>query len=699
MAGGSFFSELRRRKVLQAAAIYGAVAWGVTEIIVTVTEQLYLPRWVSTLAVISFVVGFPVVMFLSWTFDITSEGIKRTDVASRRGKASIALSMFFLLAGTYGLFMLIKPSLESSRQNSSQTDIIPNSIAVLPFENTGQDAGDAYLSKGLSDGLRDQLGRLAELRVAARSSSVAALDRGMDAISAAANLGVEHLVEGNMRRQRNRLQVSVQLIEGRTGLVVWSANYDRGTKELLNMQQAIFDEIVRTVLPGVTSTESVPATRDADANELMLLANYYEQQVRSRQVVDNETLLEAIRLYRQATEIDTESALAHSRLAGTLLYLGDIDAAEAPIRTALVLDPKLSEVQNTLGEFHWARGDDEAGSAFRRAVELNPQNSDALHNYASLTWMTIAGQTSGIDPGELFQRALTWDRLSLSRYSALGDFLGKEGRVDEVRPLIQEIIALFDDAESFRVVAWLHELIGELDLAIAWTMKAREKEPDNSDHVEKLADLFAQIGDAKTALLLEPSPSLGLLLNLRRYDELIDAAEFMMIEDPDDIEIRYLLAFAYVAVGDFEPAIYVLSSTGLPDTVLNDRARSVSEIEAFMTLINALAGSEIPEAVELAQSLAQWQEKLPWWGDIGWIALYRSCNYAILGQHEKALQLLPRIKESARLRRFPVLRDSWCFRQYAENTVYLNIVNDLQTRQAELRSKLPATLAAIGISP
>ena len=99
----TLFGELRGRKVFQAAAIYGAVAWGFTEITVTVVEQLFLPQWVSTLAVIGFVVGFPVAMFLSWTFDITSEGIHRTAVSSRRGKASIALSMLLLVAGTAGI--------------------------------------------------------------------------------------------------------------------------------------------------------------------------------------------------------------------------------------------------------------------------------------------------------------------------------------------------------------------------------------------------------------------------------------------------------------------------------------------------------------------------------------------------------------------------------------------------------------------
>jgi hypothetical protein len=92
MSDNSFFGELRKRKVVQTAAIYGAVAWGVTEVLVTVVEQPFLPQWVSTLTVIGFVVGFPVAMFLAGTFDITSEGLQRTTVTSRRGAASIAVS-------------------------------------------------------------------------------------------------------------------------------------------------------------------------------------------------------------------------------------------------------------------------------------------------------------------------------------------------------------------------------------------------------------------------------------------------------------------------------------------------------------------------------------------------------------------------------------------------------------------------------
>jgi TolB-like protein/Flp pilus assembly protein TadD len=699
MADTSFFAELRERKVPQAAAIYVAVAWGVTEIVVTVVEQLFLPQWVATLAVIGFVVGFPVAMFLAWTFDITSEGIQRTEIKSRRGQASIALAMVLLIAGTGGLFLLIKPSIETTGSDPSSVEILPNSIAVLPFENAGGNEDDNYLSAGLSDELRDQLSRVSGLRIAARSSSVAARERGMDAVDASGRLRVAHLVEGSVRRQRNVLRVSVQLIDGRSGLSVWSDTYERGANELLAVQQTIAEEIVSYVLPEADSVATAPATLDANANELMLLAQHYENEVRDRSIRDDATLLKAINLYREATEADPESALAFSRLARALLYLGDLEAAEAPIFKAMSLDPNLSEVQNTLGEYYWARGLPGDLAAYERALELNPHSADALANYAYRTWLSLEAHEKGwANPGPLFRRALELDPLSLSRHAALGEYLGKDGYVEEVLPVIENIRDLFDSAESHRIVGWLYELIGEMDLAIAWTIKARDMEPGNPDHVDKLADLYALIGDVETALQLTPEPGLGVLFQLRRYDALIDAAQLGMIDYPDDPSIRYLLGFAYVAVGEFELAIHVLGSTGLPDTALDDQARSVLEIEAYLTLINAMSASDIPEAVALAKDLASHRERTEWWGDVGWIGFFRSCNFSILENDEEALHWLSRIKESPRLRPDPYLRDSWCYKRFADHPVYQDVLDYQDRRRAEYRAQLPATLEEFGVS-
>jgi TolB-like protein/Tfp pilus assembly protein PilF len=449
MAEQSFFAELRKRKVVQTAAIYGAVAWGLTEVLVTIVDQLFLPQWVATLAVILFVVGFPVAMFLTWTFDVTAEGIQRTAVASRRGKASIALSMILLLAGTTGLFLVIKPALDNRAPRDGLVMASPNSVAVLPFDYSGSNPADNYLGPGFSDELRDQLGRVDGLRIAARSSSIAAVQKITDAKLMAQQLGVSTILEGSMRRRGDILTVSVQLIDGASGLAIWNNSFDRDRRELLNVQRDIAAAVVRNLLPGSDQPIAEPATQNATANELLLLARQLEQQVLEREDVDFETLERAVHYYRRATEADPESALAQSRLAGALLYLGDNDRAEAHASAALLLDPGLAEVQYTFGRVLFARGSPNMGEPIARAVELNPNLPDALHDYAFWHWFNVG--IEGVD--DLYRRALELDPLNPARYAALGMFLAINDRHDEARSLIEQMQNTFDNATGYRAIA------------------------------------------------------------------------------------------------------------------------------------------------------------------------------------------------------------------------------------------------------
>ena len=690
MPGDSFFSELRKRKVVQSAAIYGAVAWGVTEIVVTVVEQLFLPQWVSTLTVIVFVVGFPVVMFLAWIFDFTAEGIRRTEVSSRRGTAGIVFSLLLLVAGTAGLFFLIRPTLQQREAEAAALDILPNSVAVLPFENAGLDPGDAFLGAGLSDELRDQLGRMAGIRVAARSSSQAVVDRQLGALEVSEQLRVASIVEGSIRRQGGVLRVSVQLIEGRSGLATWSRTFERSASEMLMVQQAIAEAVVAALLPNSSETVAAPATWDPAASELMMNARAYERQVRAREDIDVELLLKAAQLYRQATEADPESALAHSRLAGTLIWLGDLEAAEASILRATIIDPNLSEVQNTLGELYWARGQPQAGEAWARAVELDPDNPDALSNYATWRWYRI--RIEGVK--ELYERALELDPLNLERYTQLGAFLASENYPAEARGVMARVEARFDGAAAWRLIADLNARLGEVDRAIAWAIRARDLEPADASHTQALAEYLADIGDFETALSLDPG-GIGILFKMRRYDEVIERAEMLMIDFPEDMWLRTILAISYNATGNYESAIHVLSTTGLPDSVLNGW-RSTEEWDGFMALMNALyAQGEI----DLAQELARWSEEYGWTPSLDWwISLPVACQFAILGQDEEALQYLQRARQSPRLAWDPWLMDFPCFERFADDPVYQATVRHFDERRAQLRERLPATLAEFGVA-
>ena len=566
----------------------------------------------------------------------------------------------------------------------------PNCIAVLPFANASSDPDDAYLSEGFSDELRDQLGRVAGLRIAARSSSIALLEQPTGATVSAAILGVAVLVEGSLRRRGDSLHISVQLIEGSSGLALWSQSYDQG-QELLAVQQAIVEQVVHHVLPEPQEVVATPATRNASANEFMLLARYHEQQVRAQPEVDVETLLEVIRLYREATEVDPESALAHSRLAGALVYLGDLTAAEAPIFWALTLDAELSEVQDTLGKYYWARDLPGAGPAWRRALELNPNNADALSSYAYWIWQ----QGEDNESEALYRRALELDPLSLSRYGDLGSFLGTQGRAGETLEIIRRVEELFEDASAFRLIARLLELTGNIDHSIAWTIRARDLEPANPTHVWQLAELYAEIGDFDTALQLEPEPGIGLLFKMRRYQELIDVAELLMIEEPNDVMVRYLLAFAYNTIGKFAPAVRILSATGLPGAVMEGNQQG-SDLEAFITLVNAINGTG---DTERARDHAEWfittRQRID--SSDWWVHTYRACALVILGRDAEALQQLEHTRVSPRLPWNSVLGDLPCFQGYSDEPSYQAVLCHVESRRAELRTRLPLTLADYGV--
>ena len=697
MSNNSFFDELRKRKVLQAAAIYFAVAWGVVEVVVTIVDQLFLPQWVSTLAVILFVIGFPVAMFLSWTFDLTASGLERTPIDSRRGKASLVGAMILLFVGTAGLFFLIRPDLQMEERSVRSAGVPANSIAVMPFDNAGRNDDDSYLSEGLSDNLRDQFGQIPDVRVAARSSSIVAREQGLDAVTMAERLGVANIVEGSIRRDGNRLRVSVQLIEGVTGLSLKSWTIDSGPRELLLVQNEIAEEVVALVMPDVAIAAAKPVTRDADANELMLLARYYEMQVRDREDVDVETLSKAIELYRQATEADPGSALAFSRLAGTLLYLGDVEQAQGPIFQAMTLDPDLSEVQHTMGLYYWARGRPEALEAFQRAVELNPNNADALQYYAMSYWL---GYDRAGRP-DLLRRAVAVDPLTLSRHAALADYLAKDGHAEDALEVVEQIKEIFVDGQSdkkveaYRVIDVVLAQVGRIDEAIAWTIRARDLEPNNPDHVQRLAELYAIIGDFETALELEPEPGLGILFHMRDYPTLVDDAGFLMLEEPDDILVRYLLAFGYTAVGDNENALRILRTTGQPGIMLGSTVRFAADIEAAYTFMNATYAYGDPEtAAELAERISNPNRGtgLVWWYDF-----HRSCGLAIMGREDEAIDALQRIELSPQLPWEPYVRDSVCMKVLEDRPEYQQVVEHVAERKAALRQKLPTTLAQFGV--
>jgi len=691
-------AELGRRRVLQVGLVYAAVAWSITEVASFLIEALpVFPAWSKALIAIVFVVGFPVAMFLAWRFDIGPGGIRRTQAATAEGRATIAAAVLLLTGATAGLFYLIYPQVVEQARVDTQAMVEPdaNTIAVLPFKNVSNDPENLYISEGIGDELRDQLGRVEGLRVAARSSSRVFVAPEFDALAISQRLGVAKLVEGSLRRDGDQLRITVQIIDGASGFQLWTDSFDKVAGDLLATQQAIAKEVTSQLLPELGSANPVGSvgTVVESAHDLMLVARHYFHRVQDDPVVDIQLLMKSIDLYRQATIADPTSALAHSRLGAALLYLGDDEQAEAPIFRALSIDPDLSEVQYTLGLYKFSRYQSGASVAYERAIEFNPNNVDALSAYGLLIWAQESDTNRAVP---FLQRALELDPMSISRYLQVGNLLGMAGRRDEALELAQQIESRFDDPRASLALARIYELTGDLDVAIVWALRALERDPDYQDAKWQSAELYARIGDFEGAHYFEdPESSFSLLYWERRYEEMIDLGEELVFDIPHQTQVWYGLARAYAATGRVEQALHALKGRGLPDRALVE-VRRPSDLEALINYADSLnVAGQHDEAQELARwiidhylkSRANGMER-SWFADVA-----ISCSLSILGRDEEALAELERVVSSNGMAWYPVIRDQPCFKRLAGNARYDAVVEWLEQRKTELRERLPDTLA------
>ena len=568
---------------------------------------------------------------------------------------------------------------------------IAQSVAVLPFVDLSSSQDQAYLGLGLAEDIIATLSQQPELHVIARTSSFYFHESGSHIAAIRDALNVTFVVEGSVRRTGDRLRVTAQLIDASNSVQVWSKQFDATINELGEIRQTITTNLLARIAPDIRQPAITDARDDVSASELMLLARYYEQQVRDHADVPVEILQKSIDLYRDAAAAAPDSALAHGRLGRILLYANEIGAARLAIDRALSLNPDLSEVQETYARYLWLIGDSGAGEAWRRAVELNPNNADAISSYGYWYWI----YESADGPADYFRQAKELDPMTLSRYADLGSFLGHEARTAEVEAVIADVTSRFDSAESYRVVARLYDLIGRTDHSIAWILKARIREPDNASHRGALAELLIDIGEVDTALAVEPDPGVGLLLKLRRYTAVVDLAELLVIDYPEDVQLRYLLGYAYTVIDEPENAIRILRSVGFSD----DRefvVRQPMDIEAIVTYADALsANGEVEQARSEAQSwMRQRHTNTTNW----WLPMYTACILSIDGRADEALQQLEQLANSARLPWAYLLYDSHCFRTLAESPRFEAVAAAFEARRADIRRQLTTTLKNHNVS-
>ena len=185
----NFFAELKRRNVYKVAVVYGIVAWLLIQVSDTVFPRLNLPDRAVTLVIVLLILGFPVALVLAWAFELTPEGIKRTEdvapaesITRRTGRKATALIVIaaFVAAALFAWQYYQPNAIPVAGVTASPATIADKSIAVLPFENASGNPETEYLSDGIAEALINSLTELQELKVVARSHGFSLPDREID---------------------------------------------------------------------------------------------------------------------------------------------------------------------------------------------------------------------------------------------------------------------------------------------------------------------------------------------------------------------------------------------------------------------------------------------------------------------------------------------------------------------------------------
>jgi len=360
-----FFGELKRRNVYRAAVAYGVVAWFLTQLTTQVFPFFEIPNSAIRFVVIALVIGFPIAMSLSWLYELTPEGIVRSEdldpVKARSARRVTGRILDFIIIGV--LLLVIAMLIYERRpfRMSAGESIPEKSIAVLPFENRSEEKVNAFFADGVQDEILTDLARIADLKVISRTSVVnykSGIARNLREIGQ--QLGVAHVLEGSVQRAGNRVRVNAQLVDARTDRHLWAQTYDRELADVFAIQseiaKAIADQLQAKLSPDEKSAIERPPTNDITAFDLYTRAENLLL-TSGESGAGKADFLQAIDLLNQAVARDPSFFQAYCRLAEAHdgLYNAGYDHTSARLALAEAAIEAASRLRPNAGETHLAR--------------------------------------------------------------------------------------------------------------------------------------------------------------------------------------------------------------------------------------------------------------------------------------------------------------------------------------------------------
>jgi len=520
------FKELRRRNVFRVAAAYLAGAWLLIEVGQTLLPLYGFSDSAIRLVVTLLAIGFPLILILSWVFELTPEGFKLEKDVDR----SVALTqhtgkkldgvIIVLLALALGYFAIDKFVLEPAREaalvetttaevteqisESRKLKQSEKSIAVLPFVNMSPNPDDEYFSDGLTEELIGALAKVRDLHVTARTSAFVFKGTNLDIRDVGQQLNVRTVLEGSVRRDQDNVRITAQLINVEDGFHLWSESYNRQLENVLALQGSLARAIVAALKiqlrPATEKQFSSGATINPEAYDLYLKGRYHWAHM------NTSGFQHSIDAFQKAIIADPAYAPPHAGLATVYSFMGyfgimppreafPISVSEA--EAALALDPGSSEALVARGMaslvYDWDRK--RARDDLTRALELSP--NDSMNHWAWSEYLVVESPALAL---EAAKTALSLDPLSLPIMNVLAFNYLVLHRYDDAIRMDEEMLSL---NPNFSAAHWnlgiISMLQGHFEVAIKKLRLSVETSGRIPPTLAFLARAYAEIGDEKQA--------------------------------------------------------------------------------------------------------------------------------------------------------------------------------------------------------
>ena len=438
----SLFQELVRRNVLRSAALYLAAAWLILHVADIVLDAFDASPAIMRALIVVFTVGFPVFLLLSWFYELRGARlVKDTGESAETPRrwttraVNITIAFLILLSMSIFFYSQMQTSSESGSLDAIQQVAAESepAIAVLPLANISRDPADQFLADGLTEELVNVLASIPQLRVTARASTFALRDTDQDVRAIGEQLGVGHLIEGSVRRDADRLRISVQLVDAHTGETQWSTAYDRTLTDIFGIQKDIAERVSGTLQLSLFSDPTPIIRRTTPEAYSAYLRALFLYRAGSK-----EAYAEAVTELETAIELDDEYAPAWSLLSSVRqnqAIIGEVDYTEghemarAGIERALAIDSNYAYAVSSRAwlAMSYERDFRLAAQYFRRALELAPNDPAILSNSAVLE--KLLGRLDRAI--ELTNQSIARNPLAAAAFNNLSDQLYQARRYTE----------------------------------------------------------------------------------------------------------------------------------------------------------------------------------------------------------------------------------------------------------------------------